>query len=184
MDLDPGLRMTLLALVEADERGDPMSPLRWTKSTRKLPAEQTRQGHRVSADTVANLPREEGFSQQANAKTIKGAQHPDRDVQFSYLNEQARDHRDAGDPVISVDSKKQSFMLPKALEIKSPIRAGVPTSRGRGSNSLRNTAIHRGEHTAEEDVIPCFEADIQSLQAVREAYPVDTAPVLDQGEHP
>ncbi|MDQ1033937.1 hypothetical protein QFZ75_000353 [Streptomyces sp. V3I8] len=54
---------------------------------------------RGCADTVAGLLREEGFSLQANAKTIEGAQHPDRDTQFRYLNEQARDHRDAGDPV-------------------------------------------------------------------------------------
>jgi hypothetical protein len=34
-DLNPALRSALLALVEPDERGDPMSPLRWTtKSTR------------------------------------------------------------------------------------------------------------------------------------------------------
>ncbi|WP_328952518.1 ISAzo13 family transposase (plasmid) [Streptomyces sp. NBC_00184] len=110
-ELDSGLRPALLALVEPDERGDPMSPLRWTtKSTRKLAAELTRQGHRVSADTVAGLLREEGFSLQANAKTIEGAQHPDRDAQFRYLNEQARDHRDAGDPVISVDSKKKELI--------------------------------------------------------------------------
>ncbi|MCY0924343.1 ISAzo13 family transposase [Streptomyces sp. H27-G5] len=111
VDLDPGLRPALLALVEPDERGDPMSPLRWTtKSTRKLAAALTRQGHRVSADTVAGLLREEGFSLQANAKTIEGAQHSDRDAQFRYLNEQARDHRDAGDPVISVDSKKKELI--------------------------------------------------------------------------
>jgi transposase len=110
-ELDAGLRPALLALVEPDERGDPMSPLRWTtKSTRKLAAELTRQGHRVSADTVAGLLREEGFSLQGNAKTIEGAQHPDRDAQFRYLNEQARDHRDAGDPVISVDTKKKELI--------------------------------------------------------------------------
>ena len=51
-ELDPGLRPALLALVEPDERGDPMSPLRWTaKSTRALAAELTRQGHKVAADT-------------------------------------------------------------------------------------------------------------------------------------
>ena len=62
-DLDPGLRPALLALVEPDERGDPMSPLRWTvKSTRNLATELTRQGHKVSADTVGDLLREEGFS--------------------------------------------------------------------------------------------------------------------------
>src|SRR5690242_11929233 len=72
-DLDPGLRPALLALVEPDERGDPMSPLRWTtKSLRALSAELTRRGHRAGADTVADLLREEGFSLQGNAKTIEG----------------------------------------------------------------------------------------------------------------
>src|SRR5262249_50092597 len=62
-DLDPGLVPALRALVEPDERGDPMSPLRWTtKSTRALAGELTRQGHKVSADTVGGLLRAEGFS--------------------------------------------------------------------------------------------------------------------------
>ena len=110
-DLDPGLRPALLALVEPDERGDPMSPLRWTaKSTRVLADELTAQGHKVSADTVADLLREEGFSLQGNAKTIEGAQHPDRDAQFRYISEQARACQDAGDPVISVDTKKKELV--------------------------------------------------------------------------
>jgi transposase len=68
-DLDPELRPALLALVEPDERGDPMSPLRWTvKSTRSPARELGQSGHKVSADTVADLLREEGFSLQANAK--------------------------------------------------------------------------------------------------------------------
>jgi transposase len=109
--LDPGLRSALLALVEPDMRGDPMSPLRWTtKSTRKLAEELTGQGHRVSADTVGDLLRDEGFSLQGNAKTLEGTQHPDRDAQFRYINEQARAHRDAGDPVISVDTKKKELV--------------------------------------------------------------------------
>jgi hypothetical protein len=110
-DLDPGLRPALLALVEPDERGDPMSPLRWTtKSTRNLATELTRQGHPVSADVVADLLREDGFSLQGNTKTLEGKQHPDRDGQFRYLNEQARAHRDAGQPVISVDTKKKELL--------------------------------------------------------------------------
>src|SRR5215468_10722016 len=110
-DVDPGLVPALLALVEPDERGDPMSPLRWTtKSTRKLADELTRQGHRVGADTVGDLLRAQGFSLQGNAKTVEGKQHPDRDAQFAYLNEQARVHRDGGQPVISVDSKKKELV--------------------------------------------------------------------------
>ena len=106
--LDPGLRPALLALVEPGERGDPMSPLRWTtKSTRALAGELTRQGHRVGADTVSDLLREEGFSLQGNAKTIEGQRHPDRDARFRYINEQVKAHHDSADPVISVDTKKK-----------------------------------------------------------------------------
>jgi hypothetical protein len=110
-DLDPGLRPALLALVQPQERGDPMSPLRWTtKSTRNLAAELTRQGHKVGADTVGDLLREEGFSLQGNAKIIEGRRHPDRDAQFRYINEQARAYQDAADPVISVDTKKKELV--------------------------------------------------------------------------
>ena len=52
----PGAGAALLALVEPEERGDPMSPLRWTvKSTRTLADELTAQGHPVSAGTVGSL---------------------------------------------------------------------------------------------------------------------------------
>lgn len=123
-DLDPGLRSALLGLVEPDERGDPMSPLRWTtKSTRTLAAELTRQGRRVGADTVAGLLRQEGFRLQANAKMLEGSQHADRDAQFRYLNEQARDHRDAGQPVISVDTKKKELVG----DFHNPGRSWRPT---------------------------------------------------------
>jgi hypothetical protein len=110
-EVDPGLVPALLALVEPEERGDPVSPLRWTaKSTRTLADELTGQGHRVSADTVGDLLRAEGFSLQGNAKTIEGTRHPDRDAQFRYINEQARAHQDSGDPVISVDTKKKELV--------------------------------------------------------------------------
>jgi transposase len=110
-DLDPGLRPALLALVEPDERGDPMSPLRWTtKSLRALAGELTRQGHRAGADTVADLLHEEGFSLQGNAKALEGKQSPDRDAQFRYLREQVKEHQDAGEPVVSVDTKKKEMV--------------------------------------------------------------------------
>lgn len=114
---DPELVPALLGLVEPDERGDPMSPLRWTtKSLRHLADELTRQGHPVSAPTVGRLLKREGFSLQATAKTLEGAQHPDRDAQFRYLNEQVKDHQAAGEPVISVDAKKKELLgqLPNA----------------------------------------------------------------------
>jgi hypothetical protein len=110
-ETDPGLRAALLALVDPESRGDPESPLRWTtKSTRNLADELTAAGHKVSAPTVAMLLKEENYSLQGNAKQVEGRQHAGRDAQFGYINDQARDHMDAGDPVISVDAKKKELV--------------------------------------------------------------------------
>src|SRR4051794_21193060 len=88
-----------------------MSPLRWTtKSTWNLAAELASQGHRVSADTVADLLREDGFSLQGNTKTLEGKAAPGPRRAVPVLNEQARAHRDAGQPVISVDTKKKELI--------------------------------------------------------------------------
>lgn len=109
--IGPEVVPALMALVEPDERGDPMSPLRWTtKSLRHLAAELSRQGHQVTAPTVGRLLKEHGFSLQGTAKTLEGDQHPDRDAQFRYINEQVKDHQAAGEPVISVDAKKKEHI--------------------------------------------------------------------------
>jgi transposase len=110
-ELDLDLMPALLALVEPEERGDPVSPLRWTtKSLRTLAAQLCADGHPVSAPTVGRLLRENGFSLQASAKTLEGKQHPDRDAQFRYLNGQVVEHQSAGQPVISVDAKKKESL--------------------------------------------------------------------------
>jgi len=108
---DHDLVAALEALIDPVTRGDPMSPLRWTsKSTRTLARALTKDGHRVSDFVVRRLLRELGYSLQANAKTTEGGQHPDRDAQFGYLNDQAQAHMDASNPVISVDTKKKELV--------------------------------------------------------------------------
>lgn len=125
---DPTLRPALLALVEPDQRGDPMSALRWTvKSTRNLANELTTQGHQISADTVADLLRQEGFSLQGNAKTLEGKQNPDRDAQFRYLNDQVTHHQATDQPVISVDTKKKELIGPFKNAGRQWRPAGQPT---------------------------------------------------------
>ena len=105
---DPGLWPALDKLVDPETRGDPMSRLRWTtKSTVKLSDELAAQGHRAGPDTVARLLTDHDYSLQANSKTIEGRQHPDRDAQFRYLNDQVTTFLTAGLPVISVDTKKK-----------------------------------------------------------------------------
>ena len=110
-EVDLHLWEALDALVDPVTRGDPETPLRWTcKSTRRLAAELTRQRHPVSAGTVATLLRAADYSLQANRKTREGTDHPDRDAQFEYLSGRVRRLLHAGQPVVSVDTKKKELV--------------------------------------------------------------------------
>jgi len=111
--IDPTLRDDLERLVEPTSRGDPESPLRWTcKSVRKLAAELTAQGHQTSHRMVAALLHDLGYSLQANQKTLEGSDHPDRNAQFEYLNGAVQQQLWAGEPTISVDTKKKELIGP------------------------------------------------------------------------
>jgi transposase len=110
-EIDSTILEDLDQLIEPDTRGDPMSPLRWTcKSTRRLATVLQAQGHRVSHQLVRELLRSTGYSLQANAKTLEGKQHPDRDAQFQYLNEQSKAFLKQGLPVVSMDAKKKELV--------------------------------------------------------------------------
>jgi hypothetical protein len=110
-DKQPGLLAALDELVHPETRGNPMSLLRWTsKSSTKLAAELVGQGFAVSARTVLRLLHRLGYSLQANAKVTEGAQHPDRDAQFRYLNDMAQGFVDDDQPAISVDTKKKELI--------------------------------------------------------------------------
>jgi transposase len=111
IDVDPDLLTNLDDLVEPESRGDPMSSLRWTlKSTRQLARALQDMGHQVSSWTVGQLLHQMGYSLQATAKTVEGAQHPDRNAQFEYINRLAGERLAAGEPVISVDTKKKELV--------------------------------------------------------------------------
>ena len=110
-DSDPELVDELDALVEPLSRGDPESPLRWTsKGTRALARELTAAGHPVSHETVAQLLKAMEYSLQGTRKTVEGKQHPDRDAQFRFINEEVRKAIRAKRPVISVDTKKKELI--------------------------------------------------------------------------
>ena len=109
--VDPTLVKDLEDLVDPATRGDPQSPLRWTcKSTRNLAKELNRQGHHVGYRTVAALLHDLDYSLQANRKTREGSSHPDRNAQFEHINQQVQAFQRAGQPVVSVDSKKRELV--------------------------------------------------------------------------
>jgi transposase len=110
-DKDETLVADLEGLVEPTASGDPQSPLRWTaKSVRRLAEELRAMGHQASHRLVADLLQESGYSLQANRKTRDGPQHPDRDAQFRYINEQVRRFQQHTQPAVSVDTKKKELV--------------------------------------------------------------------------
>ncbi len=113
VERDPSLQKDLDRLVEPTSRGDPESPLRWTcKSVRQLAAELQRQGHQTSHRMVAELLHDMGYSLQGNQKTLEGSAHPDRNAQFEHLNQAVDAQLQAGEPVVSVDTKKKELVGP------------------------------------------------------------------------
>ena len=107
----PGIQAALEALVDPLTRGDPTSPLRWTcKSRAKLAAALNEQGWRVSSTTVGRLLHRLGYRLQSPRKRQEGATHPDRNAQFEHINQTADEHLTAGQPVISVDTKKKELV--------------------------------------------------------------------------
>ena len=104
----PGILEALDSLIAPQTRGDPMSLLRWTtKSAVNLARGLAGLGFTASATTTAALVRQLGYRLQATFKTKEGNQHPDRDAQFTYINDLARAFLKSSDPVISVDTKKK-----------------------------------------------------------------------------
>jgi len=107
----PTLLPDLLGLVDPDTRGDPESPLRWSsKSAASLAQGLSEMGHNVCSRTVNRILKAEGYSLQANAKTVEGHQNADRDAQFIYINNKVKAQHQAGNPAISTDTKKKELV--------------------------------------------------------------------------
>jgi hypothetical protein len=108
---DATLLTDLRGLVEPTTRGDPEAPLLWTSRSLRNLAEALREmGHRVGHNVVGDLLRQLNYSLQANRKTREGTHNPDRDAQFGYINGKVSAALTAGEPAISVDTKKKELV--------------------------------------------------------------------------
>lgn len=106
----PELLPELEKLIEPYTRGDPESPLRWTcKSVRNLSEELRKKGFKASYNLVAQILKKAGYSLQANQKNLEGTSHPDRNLQFEYINNKVVEFQTQGNPVVSVDTKKKEL---------------------------------------------------------------------------
>lgn len=108
---DKTLERDIERLVEPTSRGDPESPLRYTiKSIRVLEQELKQQGHQATYPTIAAILHQKGYSLQANKKTREGTNHPDRNAQFEFINNDVKNQQQSKEPVISVDAKKKELV--------------------------------------------------------------------------
>ena len=107
---DPRLIPALRELLEASTRGDRQSLITWTAlSVRGVAAELTAAGHRCARSAALRMLHAGGFSTQGNSRTAEGKQHPGRDAQFRCINDLAKRYLAAGDPVISIGTKKKEL---------------------------------------------------------------------------
>jgi transposase len=110
-ETQPGILEVLNELVQSSIRGDPEAPLLWTsKSQSRLSAALAELGFIAGQKLVGRLLKRLGFSLQANAKTREGTSHPDRNAQFEHINTEVKAFQAAGEPAISVDTKKKELV--------------------------------------------------------------------------
>ena len=111
IETQPGLLAALNELVQSSIRGDPEAALLWvSKSQRHLATALAKKGFTAGQKLVGRLLRRLGFSLQANSKTREGTSHPDRNDQFEHINAQVAAFQAAGEPAISVDTKKKELV--------------------------------------------------------------------------
>jgi hypothetical protein len=113
IDKDPTLLENLRRLVEPATMGDPMRPLMWvSKSHAKLAAALREMGHKIADSSIPKLLGLLKYRRQVNRKTLEGSHNPDRNAQFEHINAAVIATQAAGQPVISIDTKKKELVGP------------------------------------------------------------------------
>jgi Rhodopirellula transposase DDE domain len=111
VEKDPSLLDDLRRLVEPATMGDPMRPLLWvSKSHAKLAAALREMGHKIADSSIPKLLGVLEYSRQVNRKTLEGSHNPDRNAQFEHINAAVTATQAAGQPVISIDTKKKELI--------------------------------------------------------------------------
>ena len=107
----PNILDALDKLVEPTSKGNPENPLRWTsKSTRKLSEQLHSQGYDICPTSIGKLLQALGYSLQANKKSLEKISHPDRNKQFTIINQRVKAMQAQDFPCISVDTKKKEMI--------------------------------------------------------------------------
>lgn len=109
-EIYPEILEKIKEIVDGNTYGSPDKVLSWTTLSlhdiQKLLLDKYT--IKVSYRTVGDLLEQLGYSKQANQKMLQvGTPNPNRNEQFEYINNKVKEFIEAGDPVISVDTKKK-----------------------------------------------------------------------------
>ncbi len=99
-------------MLEFNTAGDPMSGRKWTRQAPGKIANCLQEclDIHVSSTTVRRLLLQLNYSLKGNSKTLSAGSHPDRDKQFGIIEQFRQQFSAAGDPIISVDTKKKELI--------------------------------------------------------------------------
>jgi hypothetical protein len=175
IEKDPTLLDDLRQLVEPATMGDPMRPLIWvSKSRAKLAAALREMGHAITANSVPKLLEALKFRRQANRKTLEGSHNPDRNAQFEHISAAVLATQAAGQPVISIDTKKKELIGPykiaaatiarRAAQIRSTYMISLTKSLVKPS--LMAFTISRRTPAASALALTTIQRNSQSTQSV------------------
>jgi hypothetical protein len=108
----PKIKEEIESIVSNCTFGNPENPLTYTtKSTRKIKQMLNEKGYEIGHNVVGDILEELGYSLQLNQKMLQvGEEHPDRNIQFEFINDKAKRFLKSADPVISVDAKKKELV--------------------------------------------------------------------------
>src|SRR5258708_38998580 len=121
---DEALVPTLLEIIEPHTAGDPMGKAKWLNCRlRDVQAELIVSGHGVSCPVISRLLKERGYRVRLNVKECEGETHPERDAQFIHIKEQRAAHVQAGQPTISVDTKKKELVRSEERRVGKECRS-------------------------------------------------------------
>lgn len=107
-----GIDEVFLMVLEDYTAGDPMQEqIRWTNLTYQEIIDHMRvEGIRVSKPVVKQLLKKHGYVKRKAQRRLSTGEHKDRDQQFTHITSLKEQYEQAGNPIISVDTKKKELI--------------------------------------------------------------------------
>ena len=112
METQTDINDVFLSILKEHTAGDPMDEkVKWTNLTKAdIAAELTKKGFKVSRNIVKKLLKKHDYVKRKPFKNLAAGSHVNRNAQFERIAELRASYEAAGNPVVSVDTKKKELI--------------------------------------------------------------------------